>query len=235
MWQEKNNTLYRKFTFEDFVEAFGFMSEVAELAEAAQHHPEWRNVYNKVEIWLTTHDEGGVVTNKDHDLAKQIDQAYDQVLNGAEAKQKDAKSADESVVRPIKVLLYADGGSRGNPGPSATGYVLFDDQENILQQSGEYLGITTNNQAEYQAVKLGLEKAKQLGARYVDVYLDSLLVVNQMKGVYKVKNRDLWPIHEAIKELREHFQEVTFSHIPRELNKLADAEVNKVLDAQQEQ
>lgn len=233
MWQEKNDTLYRKFTFDNFIEAFGFMSEVAELAEAAQHHPEWRNVYNEVEIWLTTHDKGGVVTKKDHDLAKQIDQAYDQVLNGAEVKQKDAEPADdEGVVRPTKVLLYADGGSRGNPGPSATGYVLFDDQENILQQSGEYLGITTNNQAEYQAVKLGLEKAKQLGVRYVDVYLDSLLVVNQMKGVYKVKNRDLWPIHEAIKELGEHFQEVTFTHVPRELNKLADAEVNKVLDAQ---
>lgn len=234
MWQEKNNTLHRKFTFEDFVEAFGFMSEVAELAEVAQHHPEWRNVYNEVEIWLTTHDKGSIVTKKDHNLAKQIDRAYEQVRDGAEVKQdNDTQSLDDQgVVRPTKVLLYADGGSRGNPGPSATGYVLFDGQENILQQSGEYLGITTNNQAEYQAVKLGLEKAKQLGARYVDVYLDSLLVVNQMKGVYKVKNRDLWPIHEAIRDLTAHFQEVTFAHVPRELNKLADAEVNKVLDAQ---
>ena len=237
MWQEKNNTLYRKFTFDDFVEAFGFMSEVAELAEAAQHHPEWRNVYNEVEIWLTTHDKGSVVTKKDHDLAMKIDQAHEQLSkNNAKATAKVGdESHDDGLVRPTKVLLYADGGSRGNPGPSATGYVLFDDQANILQQSGEYLGITTNNQAEYQAVKLGLEKAKQLGARYVDVYLDSLLVVNQMKGVYKVKNRDLWPIHEAIKDLREHFQEVKFTHVPRELNKLADAEVNKVLDAQKKQ
>jgi len=232
MWQEKNDTLYRKFIFNDFQEAFGFMSEVAELAEAAQHHPEWRNVYNEVEIWLTTHDEGSAVTQKDHDLAQQIDEALERLTADLKDSSPPAETPKEAKPHPTKVTLYADGGSRGNPGPSATGYVLFDEQENILQQSGEYLGITTNNQAEYQAVKLGLEKAKQIGAREVDVYLDSLLVVNQMKGVYKVKNRDLWPIHEAIKELGEHFQKMTFTHVPRELNKLADAEVNKVLDAQ---
>lgn len=128
------------------------------------------------------------------------------------------------------VKLYADGGSRGNPGPSASGFVLFDANDGLLVDKGEYLGITTNNQAEYTALKLGLEEAKSLGAKRVDVYMDSLLVVNQMKGVFKVKNRDLWPIHDAIKQLVAQFEEVKFTHIPRELNKAADAAVNRALD-----
>ena len=73
MWQEKNNTLYRKFEFKDFSEAFAFMTRVALAAEKANHHPRWTNVYNKVEIWLNTHDEGDIVTAKDKKLAKLID------------------------------------------------------------------------------------------------------------------------------------------------------------------
>lgn len=137
----------------------------------------------------------------------------------------------ESTVQALEVKLYADGGSRGNPGPSASGYVIFDLHDGILVDKGVYLGITTNNQAEYTALKLGLEEAHAMGARSVHVYMDSLLVVNQMKGVFKVKNRDLWPIHEAIKDLVAKFKEVKFTHVPRELNKAADAAVNRALDA----
>lgn len=129
-----------------------------------------------------------------------------------------------------RIVLYADGGSRGNPGPSACGYVLLDEYDEVLVDKGMYLGITTNNQAEYQGLKSGLEEARRLGAREVDVRLDSLLVVNQMKGVFKVKNRDLWPIHQSIRELIAGFRKVTFTHVPRELNKMADAAVNRVLD-----
>ena len=129
-----------------------------------------------------------------------------------------------------KAILYTDGGSRGNPGPSASGYVIFDDHNNQLINRGIYLGITTNNQAEYTALKLALEEAKNLGAKEVLVYMDSLLVVNQMKGIFKVKNRDLWPIHNAIKQLCAQFKRVTFTQVPRELNKLADAAVNRALD-----
>lgn len=74
MWEEKNNQLYRKFTFKNFSEAFGFMSRVALLAEQANHHPLWTNVYNHVEIWLSTHDAGNIVTDKDRSLAAAIDQ-----------------------------------------------------------------------------------------------------------------------------------------------------------------
>lgn len=133
-----------------------------------------------------------------------------------------------------QIKLFADGGSRGNPGPSASGYVLLDMHDTVIKKSGVYLGITTNNQAEYQALKFGLEEARKLGAQEVDVYLDSLLVVNQMKGFFKIKNRDLWPIHTAVKDLLHSFKHVQFTHVPRELNRLADAEVNETLDAEVE-
>ncbi len=73
MWEEKNNSLYRKFEFKDFSAAFGFMSRVALAAEKMDHHPKWTNVYNTVEIWLSTHDAGDIVTEKDQKLAKKID------------------------------------------------------------------------------------------------------------------------------------------------------------------
>lgn len=73
MWEEKNNTLYRKFAFSNFSEAFGFMTRVALEAEKMDHHPLWTNVYNQVEIWLSTHDAGNIVTDKDRKLAKKID------------------------------------------------------------------------------------------------------------------------------------------------------------------
>lgn len=129
------------------------------------------------------------------------------------------------------VKVYTDGGSRGNPGPSASGYVIIDANTNaVLVDKGIYLGITTNNQAEYLALKYALEECRKMGARQVDVYMDSLLVVNQLKGTFKIKNRDLWPINEAIKELIKGFSRFSVSHVPREMNKLADAAVNRAMD-----
>jgi ribonuclease HI len=136
-----------------------------------------------------------------------------------------------AIAQAGEIKLFADGGSRGNPGPSASGFVLYDMQDGVLVDKGVYLGITTNNQAEYTALKLALEEALALRARIVHVHMDSLLVVNQMKGIFKVKNRDLWPIHDAIKQLVTQFKEVKFTHVPRELNKAADAAVNRALDA----
>ena len=74
MWEEQNNSLYRKFQFKNFSEAFAFMTRVAMEAEKADHHPKWTNVYNSVEVWLSTHDAGDIVTSKDHALAKKIDE-----------------------------------------------------------------------------------------------------------------------------------------------------------------
>lgn len=134
-------------------------------------------------------------------------------------------------VQVEEVKLFADGGSRGNPGPSASGFVIFDMEDNVIEKNGVYLGVTTNNQAEYQAVRFGLEAVRSHGARIVHIYLDSLLVVNQMKGIFKVRNRDLWPIHQSIKELAGSFKKVNYTHVPREYNKEADAMVNETLDA----
>jgi len=149
-----------------------------------------------------------------------------------------ALSADEPQIKgqPArqKVLkIYTDGGSRGNPGPSASGYVIMAEDDQVLEEGGEYLGITTNNQAEYQAVRLALNAARKYQPQTLEFYLDSLLVVNQMNGVYKIKNRDLWPIYSDIKKLAENFKEVKFKHVGREFNKLADAKVNEVLDGRE--
>jgi ribonuclease HI len=130
-----------------------------------------------------------------------------------------------------KVKLYADGGSRGNPGPSASGFVILDELDRLLHSDNRYLGLTTNNQAEYHALIQGMEWCIAKGVPSVHVYLDSLLVVNQLKGIFKVKNRDLWSLYESAKELSSKFREFKITHVPRELNKLADAEVNKALDA----
>jgi ribonuclease HI len=129
------------------------------------------------------------------------------------------------------VKVFADGGSRGNPGPSASGYVIVDaGSDKVLVDKGVYLGVTTNNQAEYLALKYALEECLKMGVKTVDAYMDSLLVVNQIKGTFKVKNRDLYPIHDSVKELIARFEKFNLQHVPREMNKLADAAVNRAMD-----
>ena len=110
----------------------------------------------------------------------------------------------------------------------------MNDQEHVIHEGGMYLGITTNNIAEYQGVRLGLEKALEMKVHTVDFRIDSLLVVNQMNGIYTIKNRELWPIHERIVELIAHFDKVSFTHVKREFNQLADGMVNKILNAHAE-
>ncbi len=227
MWQETEKQLYKQFEFKNFAEAFTFMEEVAKLAEKRQHHPRWENEWNKVQIWLSTHEAGNKVTDKDHELAEAIDGVFNR-LNEPVNEEENTTPLTAGGLKEIK--MFADGGSRGNPGPSASGYVLLDMDDQVIYKGGLYLGVTTNNQAEYQAVKLGLEEAHKRGAREVHVFLDSLLVVNQMKGIFKIRNRDLWPIHQAIKEKIKEFKKVNFTHVPREFNKLADGMVNEILD-----
>ena len=130
------------------------------------------------------------------------------------------------------LVVYSDGGSRGNPGPSASGFVILDEAGQVISEGGAYLGTTTNNVAEYQAVYLGLERAQEMGAKSVDFRMDSLLVANQMNGVYKIKHPDLAVINHRIRELANRFDKVSFSHVRREYNALADGVVNKILDEQ---
>ncbi len=128
--------------------------------------------------------------------------------------------------------VYTDGGSRGNPGPSASAYVLYDQKNNVVETGGEYIGITTNNQAEYTAVLLALKAATRHADRgdSLHFYIDSLLVVNQLNGVYKIKNRELWPLNQEVRTLMTSFGSVHFTHIPREQNTAADTQVNQILD-----
>lgn len=153
-------------------------------------------------------------------------------INTDEGKTVMQNIDDKNTSKLTSVIIYSDGGSRGNPGPSASGFVIKDTDEKTVFEGGKYLGITTNNQAEYQAVKLALDKALELGARQVQFRLDSQLVVNQLNGVFQIKNRDLWPIHNSIKELIGKFKQVSFTHVRREFNHEADAMVNKILDEQ---
>lgn len=216
-WKNKNNALYKAFTFKDFRQAFDFMKAVAEVAEERQHHPRWQNDWNKVKIWLSTHSEGKA-TEKDQQLSKAIDVIY-----------KDYNKAPAGT-KLSEAKLYTDGGSRGNPGPSAGAFVICKTDDNVVEKSGFYIGITTNNQAEYQALLQGLKRSQAVGIRKLNVFIDSELIVKQLNGLYKIKNEGLKPLYRQIKDLATSFEEVSFTHVPRALNKDADAEVNRILD-----
>jgi ribonuclease HI len=132
----------------------------------------------------------------------------------------------------MTLTLYTDGGARGNPGPAATGIIIKDETNKIIAAYGEYLGHQTNNYAEYMAIISALKRAKILGATEVHCYCDSKLVVEQLNRNWKVKEPSIQTLFlQAWKELSQ-FDRWKITHIRRELNKEADAEVNKVLDVQ---
>jgi ribonuclease HI len=131
----------------------------------------------------------------------------------------------------VKATLFADGGSRGNPGPAASGAVIFDEAGQLVKEVGTFLGRATNNVAEWTGVVTGLEAALSLGIRDLAVRLDSELVVKQISGEYRVKNEALIPLHQQAKTLLRQFERVDVRHVPRAQNKVADALVNQVLDA----
>lgn len=128
-----------------------------------------------------------------------------------------------------RISLYTDGGARGNPGPAAAAFVAKNGNEIILKRS-EYLGRTTNNQAEYRALVLGLEELLRMNVKKISCFLDSELVVKQLNGQYRVKDKDLRLPYEKILKLAGEFKEIKFSHIRREKNKEADKLVNEELD-----
>ena len=126
-----------------------------------------------------------------------------------------------------KYTLFFDGCSKGNPGPSGIGSVIYElDENNVWKElwaGSQFLSNTsTNNQSEYNALIMGLTKALELNISLLDVYGDSLLVIQQTNGKYKVSNTGLLPLHQKIIELKKQFQTITFSHIPREKNTRAD-------------
>jgi ribonuclease HI len=128
-----------------------------------------------------------------------------------------------------KAILHSDGGARGNPGPAGIGYVLTVAGQPVITH-GEYIGETTNNQAEYRALKAGLERAIQEGVTHLDCFLDSELVVKQLHGAYRVKEANLQPRFAEIQALSKRFPEITFTHVLRTKNTQADSLVNKAID-----
>jgi ribonuclease HI len=127
--------------------------------------------------------------------------------------------------------MFADGGSRGNPGPAASGAVLFDERGEVLREVGTFLGVATNNIAEWTGLITGLEAALDLGIDDLAVRLDSELVVKQISGAYRVKHAGLIPLHAKAKTLLRRFARVDVQHVRRKENAAADALVNQVLDA----
>ncbi len=131
---------------------------------------------------------------------------------------------------PNLLDLYCDGGSRGNPGPAASGYIIIDQVGHPICQGGDFLGVATNNRAEYESLKKGLTRAVGLGIKSLHAHMDSQLIVRQVQGQYRVKHPDLKILHRSVLELVAQIEDFRISHIPRELNKTADAIVNQVLD-----
>ena len=127
-------------------------------------------------------------------------------------------------------LLYTDGGARGNPGPAAIGGVVRDPTGAVVDSFSEYIGHATNNQAEYQALITGLKRARARRIQLLRCCLDSELLVNQLNGVYKIKEPTLAELAEEVFELLSDFRKVTIVHIPRALNREADRLVNEALD-----
>ena len=129
-----------------------------------------------------------------------------------------------------KLVLYTDGGARNNPGPAGIGGVLYNDNKEKVFEFAKYIGKATNNQAEYEALIFGLEKAKKLGAEELTCYLDSELIVKQVNREYRVKDKDLGSLFIKVWNLLQGFKKTSFHHIPREKNKIADKLVNLAID-----
>lgn len=126
--------------------------------------------------------------------------------------------------------IYTDGGSRGNPGPSGIGYYIIGSDGHEIKRGGEFLGFSTSRLAEYYGLKEGLEQAISLGLKKVNFRSDNLMMVNQLNGVYPVKNKDLLQIHEDVLKLISKLDAFSIMHIPREQNRVADAEANRAMD-----
>ncbi len=129
-----------------------------------------------------------------------------------------------------KAIIFTDGGARGNPGPSGIGAVIYDEDKKVIAEISEFLGVATNNQAEYKALIYALRKSADLGVQELDCFLDSELVVKQLKGEYRVKDKELALLFLDIHNLSLSFKKITYTHIPREKNKEADRLANEAMD-----
>lgn len=130
----------------------------------------------------------------------------------------------------MRVVVHVDGGARGNPGPAAAGAVVSSADGDVLAEAAERIGVATNNVAEYRGLLLGLRRARELGASEVEVVNDSELIAKQVNGTYKVKHRDMKPLHTQALQALGGFERWSIRSVPRAQNAAADALVNQALD-----
>ena len=126
--------------------------------------------------------------------------------------------------------INVDGASRGNPGPSGIGYVVYNSSGQTIEKGGEFIGFATSRMAEYYAMRKGVTRAQELGFKTVRFISDSLMVVNQLNGIFKIKNQDVLLIYRDIQEMASRFDAVSFVHVPRSQNAVADSEANRAID-----
>ncbi|NMA03176.1 MAG: ribonuclease HI family protein [Clostridiales bacterium] len=129
-----------------------------------------------------------------------------------------------------EAVMHTDGGARGNPGIAGIGIVIEDKDGNSIREISQYIGEQTNNMAEYKALSRGLEAALDLGIKKITCYLDSELVVKQLKGEYRVKNERIISMYNMVMPLIKEFDDFKVIHVKRELNKKADKLVNEAID-----
>ena len=133
--------------------------------------------------------------------------------------------------QPSRLIIFTDGAARGNPGPAGAGVYIIDANGNPVDEIAQFLGHATNNVAEYRALLLGMERARDLGARQVEIRADSELVVRQMRGEYRVRSPGLQPLFQRAQTLEKAFDVVEYVHVRRELNRDADRLANRAIDA----
>ncbi|MFA4890339.1 MAG: ribonuclease HI family protein [Candidatus Paceibacterota bacterium] len=139
-------------------------------------------------------------------------------------------------IKKEKLIVYTDGGSRGNPGPAGVGVVICNEKGSVVKEYGKDIGVRTNNEAEYEAVVFALQKIKQLFGKgkiknfEIEMRMDSQLIARQLKGEYKIEEEKLFPLFIKIWNLRMSFGKISFTEIPREKNREADRLANEAMD-----
>lgn len=195
--------------------------EVMVKAEGSSIKPEPRDRYSAYKFLK---DYVGSGVKLDAATLSVLEIEDERVVAGAGAHKGDMREAVNSAT------VYVDGSSRGNPGAAGIGYYIVGEDGQLIKRGGEFIGFATSRVAEYYALKEGVEQAIELGFKSVRFVSDSLMVVNQMNGIFKVKNDDILVVHNEIKELLKKFDVAVFTHVPRLQNAAADKEANLAID-----
>ena len=157
-----------------------------------------------------------------------LNEASTSVLEIVEGKISSSRISPRDTANSVKI--YVDGASRGNPGPAGIGYYILGSDGRVIEQGGEFIGFTSSRMAEYYAMRKGIERAIELNLKSVHFFSDSLMVVNQLNGIFAVKNQDILSIYQDIEKKLNSFEAVSFTHISRSSNAIADNEANLAID-----